>query len=380
MRFLLDMRSAQTYKGRGVYRYVFDLFVHLGKHKKSDDEMVVLMDKRISPVDVDFLKKNHLRVVDIADFEKKCVNDFFDFWIIGTFIYFSCPTKFGYVEHLFPPMVLKRCAKIGAVIHDFIPLVYPQDCLVGYERRINFVLQLAALQKADFFLCNSRFTMNRAMEILNRPVSDFLCIYGGADMEKWRTENSDKPYRMSERKDHILYVGAPIRRKNYMGLVRAFVEAYEAQKIPQTADLYLICGDGGTMEEDINIFLKNKPKLKKHIKRTGFISDTEMLDLISSARATVFPSFYEGLGLPILESYVAGTPAFAAKASSTQEFVDADCAFDPADVTDITRCIEKLYHDESYCIQSLEFGRKLIQQLNWDTIAQKLLIKLEDRK
>ena len=111
---------------------------------------------------------------------------------------------------------------------------------------------------------------------------------------------------------------------------------------------------------------------------TNYISDEEMVSLLSTARASIFASFYEGLGLPILESYAAGTPCWASNVSATREFVPAECSFDPFDSASMVAAIERIYSDDAICARSLEFGRRLIQTVNWNTAAEKMRQKLEE--
>lgn len=381
MRLLFDIRSAQTYHGRGVFRYAFDLALYLARHRGSKDSLVLLYDKKSSKIDFTACDRVSLPCVDIADFDSVCGTDYFDARIIGTFIYFSCPVKWGYIDHLYPENVVKRCGKTIAIIHDFIPAVYPEECLYTYQDKINFALQVEALKLADLYLCNSKFTLETAIHYLKRPAEDFICIYGSSDFDKFKTDMSDKPYHMTDRKNHLIYVGGPIHRKNYMGLVKAFVKAYHGRKLPLDARVYIVCSKAKNFESEIKSYLDSHAmEFGKHVICTGFISDETLLDLLKSARASVFPSFYEGLGLPILESYVAGTPSFAANTSSTVEFVSPDSSFDPADIDQMAHVIERVYTDEDYCARSLEFGRKLIQTLNWDNIAMNVWKSLKDLK
>ncbi|MEN6634864.1 MAG: glycosyltransferase, partial [Clostridiaceae bacterium] len=163
------------------------------------------------------------------------------------------------------------------------------------------------------------------------------------------------------------------------GFVRAFCRARSNGTLPEDAALYIVCSASDEMIDS----LKQETRASgchfgKDVIVTNFIPDEEMLTLLSTARASVFPSLYEGLGLPILESYVAGTPCWASGVSATREFVPAECSFDPFDQASMVNAIERIYADDAICARSLAFGRKLIQTVNWDTAAEKMLKKLQE--
>lgn len=373
---LFDIRTAQTYYGRGVYRYCFDLVRHLAKYQTQSCSVTLLIDKNISKVDLKACQKVNLRIVDIKDFDSQCINVIFDAWIIGTFIYFSVPNKWNSVDFLYPKNVQKKCKSVFAIIHDMIPVYYPEECLTTFERKINFALQFEALQLADHYLCNSQYTLETAQKLLKRPQKDFSCIYGSTDLDKWYNKSSDKEYVSSLRKNNIVYVCGDVERKNYIGLIKAFNMALKSKKLPSNSKLYLVCS--GVLS-GVNDYLRQE-KLEDFVIATGFISDEEMLSLLSTAKATFFPSFYEGLGLPILESYAAGTPCFVANTTATKEFALQDTQYDPSNIKEISHSIIKVFTDERYCKNNLSYGIKLLTKMNWDNIALNVIKLIEGSK
>ena len=108
----------------------------------------------------------------------------------------------------------------------------------------------------------------------------------------------------------------------------------------------------------------------------GFISDNEMLNLVATARSSFFPSYYEGLGLPILESYAAGTPCFVANTTSTQEFARIQDSFNPENPNEISDFIINVFNNEEMCRDNLEFGRQILKKLTWDKIAEQIIALL----
>jgi alpha-1,3-rhamnosyl/mannosyltransferase len=123
---------------------------------------------------------------------------------------------------------------------------------------------------------------------------------------------------------------------------------------------------------------------KKHdtscdsVKILEYIPDSELASLISKSRASIFPPYLEGLGLPILESYAAGTPCFTANTSSTKEFADKESLFNPFDINDIADAFAKIYTDDALCKRNLEYGKKILKGLSAENIIRKILNKLHE--
>lgn len=366
---LFDIRMAQSYLKHGVFRYCWDLVLHLTKNKLPEQNVFLLIDKRVSPMAFQKCQEAHLNIVDLGEFDKKTENLVFDDWIIGTFIYFWTPQKWETVTYIYPENIIKKCRRIIGIIFDMIPLYHQEECLQTWGQKINFALQFEALKLADHYLCISQYTMKVAQQLLNRPKNDFTCIYGSTDLNRWHNKNSEIPYCAMTRKNHITYVAGDIPRKNVDNLIYAFCKAMHSGKIPQDTKLWILSAHKSS---EMIAYLE-KEHLNEQVCFPGFITDQEMLDLIASARCNFFPSLYEGLGLPILESYAAGTPCFAANTTSTKELVRPEDCFDPTKPEEISEFIIKAFNDEKICQANLEFGRKLLKKLTWDNVAKHVI-------
>jgi glycosyltransferase involved in cell wall biosynthesis len=107
---------------------------------------------------------------------------------------------------------------------------------------------------------------------------------------------------------------------------------------------------------------------------TGFVDAQLLPQLYAAADVFVFPSLFEGFGIPLLESMAAGTPVCAANVSSIPEVVgDAALLFDPREPDDIARQLERLLHDSALRLQLVGRGRKQAQQFSWDDAASGVL-------
>ncbi len=170
-------------------------------------------------------------------------------------------------------------------------------------------------------------------------------------------------------KRYILAVSTVEPRKNYPTLIKAF-EALVEKGVEE--DLVIVGKRGWNCDEEVALI--NNSKVAGRIHWRGYIEERELATWYAHASVFVYPSFYEGFGLPIVEAMERGVPVVASKTSSMQEVVgDAGLLIDPQDVDTI---IDSLYtiltdvtiHDE-YARKSLQRGK----EFTWERTAQQTL-------
>jgi glycosyltransferase involved in cell wall biosynthesis len=111
--------------------------------------------------------------------------------------------------------------------------------------------------------------------------------------------------------------------------------------------------------------------LERQVRFVGFVSPTEIQVLYRRATALLFPSLYEGWGLPILEAFSAGLPVACSNVTSLPELVgDAAIVFDPLDTSAIASAVERLWTDERLRAELVERGRLRVAQFDWDRTAR----------
>jgi len=114
--------------------------------------------------------------------------------------------------------------------------------------------------------------------------------------------------------------------------------------------------------------------LRDDVIMTGFVESRLLPELYAAADLFVFPSLFEGFGIPLLESMASGTPVCAANVSSIPEVLgDAALLFDPRDPVDIADQIERLLHDEALRMELVERGYRQAQRFSWDDAASGVL-------
>ena len=372
MKILFDFRSYQISAQRGIGRYFLSLYEHLIKYAEVEASLLLTKNEKMN---LPSYLVDNIPLYLLEDFDNYEIEENFDFLFKGNFF----DLHDNMVSLQYPKNVIEKCNQIVGIAHDVIPLVFANNYLSTKIDAWKYCQALETMNLANYLFANSKATKNDISKLAGYPEKNISVIYGGADKNKFHTENSDKPYKHEERENHIVFVAGDDLRKNFTGAARAFAMAYERMKLPKDAKLYLVCKSSPWFVSKVEQAIAGyTAQIGKQIIVTGYIEDDKMLKLYSTAKASIFPSFYEGLGLPILESYIAGTPCFASNLSSTKEFVPAECAFDPYDDESVAETIVKIFNDADLCKYSLDFGRRLLKEINWDNAAKITIEKLRE--
>ena len=276
------------------------------------------------------------------------------------------------------PFVLPQGVKTTVTIHDLAFKYFPDHFARKDLRRLNLFADFA-IHKADRLIAVSEATKR-----------DILTFYPKINEEKIRvihhgfsirTRESGNGERGSEDvfsrlsipgsmdKKYILYVGALQPRKNLGLLLDAFAQVKECH--PEIG--LVLAGEKAWMWEKTLEKIERHP-CRKDIFLIGKVSFEDLAELYKKARMFVFPSLYEGFGIPVLEAQASGVPVICANNSSLPEVGgDAALYFDAQDVSALAGNIEKLWTDGALCQEFIRKGYKNIQKFSWDTCAQETL-------
>lgn len=168
--------------------------------------------------------------------------------------------------------------------------------------------------------------------------------------------------------DYVLAVGTLEPRKNLKNLLLAF-----AAMRKNTSEQLVVAGGHGWLFDETEQLLR-KLGLGSRTILTGYVPDRELPGLYQGAKAFVFPSHYEGFGLPILEAMLAGTPVVTANTSSMPEVGGtAALYFDPSDTKGLRLALERVLTDEPLRERLIEAGREQAGKFSWQETARKTL-------
>jgi glycosyltransferase involved in cell wall biosynthesis len=264
-----------------------------------------------------------------------------------------------------------------ATIHDLIPFKYPKT--ISFINRIKFILAIkATIRKADRIISVSNNTKKDIVDLLGCNNSKVTTIYEAVD-ENFRplpqNEVSEtlKKYRIDF--DYFLYVGAYKPHKNIEGLVKAY------NSLPdETKDRYklVVIGKKDDRFPEVDLLIKKK-KLTRHIIQIDNVEEAELVDIYNAAEIFIFPSFYEGFGLPPLEAMSCGTPIIASNTSSLPEILGQNALLiDPYNVNDLTEAIRFLLSDKDLKNNLKDKGLSHIKTFSWQKMAEETLAIYEN--
>ncbi len=168
---------------------------------------------------------------------------------------------------------------------------------------------------------------------------------------------------------YLFYVGTLEYRKNVVGMISAYGLLREAGL---HVDLALAGGRGWGYEE-IEKAIAEHPE-RQGIRLLGYVSNDELPALYSGAACFLFPSFYEGFGLPVLEAMACGTPVVTSDRSSLPEVAgDAALMVDPDEPAEIAGAVEKVLKEDSTRERLIERGRLRAREFTWEAAARRTL-------
>lgn len=169
-----------------------------------------------------------------------------------------------------------------------------------------------------------------------------------------------------------MFLGTLEPRKNLPTLLQAFAYLRQRKAIDPAWRLVL-AGTRGWREDSIFRTIKSL-KLEDAVCLPGFIAEPDLPDVYRGAALFVFPSLYEGFGLPVVEAMGSGVPVITSNTSSLPEVAgDAALLIDPHDVDSLAEAMQQLLHDEDLRAHLREKGFKKVQKFSWEVAARRTL-------
>jgi glycosyltransferase involved in cell wall biosynthesis len=277
--------------------------------------------------------------------------------------------------HFNAPVFYRRPSVV--TIHDLTLSFFPGKKMNSafYRMAYNVVLK-SAVRNAKKVIAVSENTKQDLMDIAGTPSPKIEVVYEGVGEEFG--PRGDKEYhdevhqKYNITRDFLLYTGVWRGHKNLVNLIKAFALLREG---PEAHDLQLvITGEEDPYYPEVKRTVKELG-LEHHVIYTGMVPEKELVALYQTATAYVFPSLYEGFGLPPLEAMRCGTPVIASKSSCIPEICGEASAlyFDPYDPEDISNSIRKVLLDENLRKDLRDCGLKHSLKFSWEKMAEKTL-------
>ncbi len=255
-------------------------------------------------------------------------------------------------------------------IHDLCFVVNPQWYSFSFHTLYNFVIPRLA-RRASRVITNSNNSRNDLLQFCDVKAEQVSLIYWAVDdifMQESQKSLGSAPHD-GPTDDYILYVGSLEPRKN----IRTLIEAFEFMRNnnPAMRTKLVLIGGESPLFGDVRLNVKRH---KQEIIFKGFVRDDMLREYYRRAKLVVYPSLYEGFGLPPLEAMASGTPVVTTNTSSIPEVVgDAALLVSPLDVEQLARTMQRVLQDDKLSAEMVARGYEQVRKFNWYRVARNTL-------
>jgi glycosyltransferase involved in cell wall biosynthesis len=267
---------------------------------------------------------------------------------------------------------LRKVCRYVVTIHDLVPLFFSKSVPKKHLLFFRLFMKRAA-HTADLIITDSEHSKQDIVQHLRVPEEKIRVIYLGYDppqekaIEPQKAQNILKRYGV--RTPYLLFVGAIEPKKNLERVVEAFRIVRE--RYAQDKELQLVLVGGESWMSDALYRKVSALKRDQQVLLTGFVPDAELPAFYQEAEVFVFPSLYEGFGLPVLEAMSYGTPVVTSNVSSLPEIAgDAAILTDPQQADSISDGIARVLMDRSKREDMKRLGKRQAQKFSWKKCAE----------
>ncbi len=264
------------------------------------------------------------------------------------------------------------------VLHDLAFLHYPEFL---HRSHLRFYKKYTGrfLEKAASVATVSEHSKQDMLTHYNSISEEKIRVVHSAAKEIFRPVTLEQKEEVKQRytagKEFFLHTGAIHPRKNLIHLLKAF----SVFKKRQQSGMKLVIA--GRLAWKYGSFIQSLEnyKYRDDVVITGYLEEQELAALTGAAYAMVYPSLYEGFGVPVLEAMQCDVPVITSAGSSMQEIAgEAALYADPASYQDIAEQMMRLYKDESLRRRLIEKGKEIVSKYSWDRTADLLWQSMGD--
>lgn len=242
-------------------------------------------------------------------------------------------------------------------IYDMTHELFP-DIVHWFDKTVSQKKILS--EKANRIIAISNKTKHDLINLLHLKPEKVEVIHLASSLTKSIVQSPDN---LNLPKRYILYVGSRNYYKNFNNTIKSF-----SQLIKNDESLFLICGGGGKFTAKEIQFFKEANLTDKILYRPA--DDISLATLYSNARLFIFPSHYEGFGIPVLEAMNCDCPIALSNVSSLPEVGgDAAVYFDPNDPSDMSKQMTRVIYDENFRNKLIENGKIRRKNFSWEKTA-----------
>lgn len=289
----------------------------------------------------------------------------------------------GKIDLFFLPninfLAIDKKTPLVTTIYDLSFERYPEF----YSRKSNLWHKIinprVLLGQSRKIITISECSKKDLIELYKIPAEKIEIIYPAAgegfkmlDKEEKKLAEVKEKYNLPE--NFILYLGNLEPRKNIEGLIHAFEEFCKNYQNKLDHDLFLVIAGQAAWKYQTVLKLAEKSSKREKIKLLGYVKEADKPALYNLAKIFVYPSFYEGFGMPPLEAMACGAPVVTSANSSLPEVVgDGGLLVNPYKLNELSQAFYQLLTDEKLVKTLRERGFEQAKKFSWQKSAEKLL-------
>ncbi|EKE12128.1 MAG: mannosyltransferase B-like protein [uncultured bacterium] len=381
MRIGIDIRCLTDGKRTGVEEYTINLLENIFELDKKNEYILFLNSYRKSHFDERIFA--HFKNVKVKRFHlpNKLLN--FCFWYLRWPL---ADKMLGGVDIFFMPNInfiaLSKKVKLILTVHDLSYEIFPETFSVKRRAWHGFINPRALCKRADQIIAVSDSSMADAIEHFNINEQKIQRIHNGVSEEMTELDRNDpKLIEVKERYhlpfNFIFYLGTVEPRKNIPAIVKAFDQLKKLNKPELNKYKLVIAGGMGWKIQDI-LKAGREAEFTNDIIFTSCITNEDKAAVYTLASLFVYPSFFEGFGIPVLEALRCGVSVITSNTSSLPEVVGSSAIMiDPDNPNELYLAMKEVLLDRKLSEHlELQSPRQAIR-FNWRTSARETLIVFE---
>lgn len=387
MKILTDLQACQSlpHKNRGIGRYSLSLATEMSQQHELHIALNAAIPDSIEairaavPTHTDFIIWSGVRNTSSERAENNLrrvagsvVRDA-AYSVCGADIHHVSSFFEGYADDVVVDIPQARRVPVAVTLYDLIPLLYQDTYLLDERLKRWYLSRVEAIKRAELLMTISECTRRDAIEHLGMDPSRIVNISAAVDpMFHARRPSPDVEVALRARLGLagriLLYTGGIDHRKNIGRLIEAFSRVEPT--VRKNVQLVIVCGLNGDAAQTLRAQAASAGLAPEELVLTGYVSDRDLVALYNVCEAFVFPSWYEGFGLPVLEAMACGAAVIASDRASVPEVVGRkDALFDPFSTQDMAARITEVLVNAGFRESLREHALTQARRFSWEGSA-----------